>query len=235
MNIFICDDQPEFTEEFERLLSEYFTSRNLVYRIFSFTNGLDLLKSEVYPHIIFLDIKMKELSGMDTARQIRKSNTYSKIIFLTAYKQYVFQSFDVDASHYLIKPIAPKKLHAVLDHVTMQLNPPAMKFFTVQSGPDIIHLPYSDILFLEVQNRKITVHTQTENIDFYGKLDSLEKGLPSQFVRCHRSYIANMDFIMRFNKSDLFFTNGEIIPVSKRKYEAFSLAFMKYIQREGLS
>lgn len=235
MNIFICDDQPEFTAEFERQLNEYFTSRNLLYRLFSYTKGTDVLNAEVYPHIIFLDIKMAGLSGMETARQIRKNNTHSKIIFLTAYKQYVFQSFDVDASHYLIKPIAPQKLHAVLDHVIMQLNPPAMQFLTVQSGQDIIRLPYFDILFMEVQNRKITVHTQTENIVFYGKLESLEKGLPTQFFRCHRSFIANMDFIMRFNKSDLFFTNGEIIPISKRKYEKFTMAFMEYIQGEGLS
>lgn len=235
MNLFLCDDQPEFMAEFEKQLNEYFISRNLFFQLFSYSNGTQLLDSKIYPDIIFLDIKMEGLSGLETAKNIRKNNSRSKIIFLTSYKQYVFQSFDVDASHYLIKPVNPKKLHTVLDHVIGQLTASSTQFLTFQSGQVTIRLPYSEIMFLEVQNRKIIVHARTETANFYGKLEILEKNLPPQFFRCHRSFIANMDFILRFNKTDLFFTNGETIPVSKRKYPDFSLAFMKFIQKEGLS
>lgn len=235
MNLFLCDDQPEFMAEFETQLNEYFISRQLSFQLFFYTSGAQLLDAPISPDIIFLDIKMEGLSGLETAKNIRKYNSRSKIIFLTAYKQYVFQSFDVDASHYLIKPVNPKKLHAVLDHVIGQLEAPSTQFLVFQAKTSTIRLPYSEILFLEVQNRKIIVHTRTETTVFYGKLETLEKNLPPQFFRCHRSFIANMDFILRFNKTDLFFTNGETIPVSKRKYTDFSLAFMKFIQKEGLS
>lgn len=235
MNLLLCDDQSEFIKEFTKQLEGYFLSRQVSFQLFVFSKGEDLLKADISPDIIFLDIKMGGLSGIETARILRNNQIRSKIIFLTAYKQYVFDAFDVDASHYLIKPVKEKKLEAVLDHVMEQLTSAKTQFLTVQSGSCIQRFSYSDILYLEVRNRKVTVHSQTGNVDFYGKLDTLEKCLPVHFFRCHRSFIVNMDFVMQICKTDLLLTNGEFIPVSKRKYQDFSIAFMKQMQKEGLS
>lgn len=235
MNLLLCDDQSEFIKEFTKQLEGYFLSRQVSFQLFVFSKGEDLLKADISPDIIFLDIKMGGLSGIETARILRNNQIRSKIIFLTAYKQYVFDAFDVDASHYLIKPVKEKKLEAVLDHVMEQLNSAKTQFLTVQSGSCIQRFSYSDILYLEVRNRKVTVHSQTGNVDFYGKLDTLEKCLPVHYFRCHRSFIVNMDFVMQISKTDLLITNGEFIPVSKRKYQDFSIAFMKQMQKEGLS
>ncbi len=235
MNLFLCDDQSEFIKEFTKQLEGYFLSRQVSFQLSVFSNGEDLLKADISPDIIFLDIKMGGLSGIETARILRNNQIRSKIIFLTAYKQYVFDAFDVDASHYLIKPVEEKKLEAVLDHVMKQLTSAKTQFLTVQSGSCIQRFSYSDLLYLEVNNRKVTVHSQMGNVDFYGKLDTLEKCLPVHFFRCHRSFIVNMDFVMQISKTDLLITNGELIPVSKRKYQDFSIAFMKQIQKEGLS
>lgn len=234
MNVLICDDHPIYMKEFAKQLEGYFQSHKIPLRLFTFTNGNQLLSSGISPDILFLDIKMEELSGLETARRLRKENTRSKIIFLTAYKQFVFQAFDVDASHYLIKPVKEEKLEAVLTHVIGQLVPPEKEFLTIQSGSSIQRLPYSDILYLEISDRKISVHTKTGTVYFYGKLEALEKMLPVQFFRCHRSIIVNMDTIMSFDKTNIFLANREAIPVSKRKYQEFSKAFMKQIQKEGL-
>ncbi len=235
MNVFLCDDQPLYMEEFAKQLEGYFHSRKISFQLSAFTDGNQLLNSGISPDIIFLDIKMGELSGLETARRIRKDNTRSRIIFLTAYKQFVFQAFDVDASHYLIKPVKEEKLEAVLNHVIGQLVPPEKEYLTFQSGLSIRKLPPSDILYLEVRNRKVSVHSKTGVFDFYGKLEVLEKKLPARFFRCHRSFIVNMDTVMRFDKTDIFLMNGESVPVSKRKYQEFSMAFMKQMQKEGLS
>lgn len=235
MNLLLCDDEIEFTKEFAKQLEGYFLSRQVSFQLFVFSNGEDLLKSDISPDIIFLDIKMGGLSGIETARILRKNQNRSKIIFLTAYKQYVFDAFDVDASHYLIKPVKEEKLEAVLDHVMKQLTSAKTQFLTVQSGSCIQRFSYTDILYLEVRNRKVTIHSQVGTVDFYEKLDTLEKCLPVHFFRCHRSFIVNMDFVARICKTDLFLSNGELIPVSKRKYQDFSIAFMKQMQKEGLS
>lgn len=235
MNLFLCDDQTEFTEVFKKQLEEYFLSRKISFQLFVCSKGEDLIHSEITPDIIFLDIKMAGLSGIETARILRENRSRSKIIFLTAYKEYVFEAFDVDASHYLIKPVKKEKLEAVLDHVTGQLALPENQCLTFQSDGYTHRFYYPDILYLEVRDRKVTVHGKTGNADFYGKLEVLEKILPSQFFRCHRSFIVNMESVMRYGRTDLLLSNGESVPVSKRKYQEFSMAFMKQMQKEGLS
>lgn len=234
MNVFICDDQPVFTEEFSRQLEGYFKKQELSLRLFTFLSGERLLDCDIKPDIIFLDIKLYGMSGLETARQLRKSGCQAKIIFLTAYKQYVFQAFDVDASHYLIKPVKEEKLESVLNHVISQTSQ-KKQCLSLQSGSALVRLPYEDLLYLEVRDRKVSVHTRDNSVDFYGKLEALEKQLPDSFFRCHRSFIVNMEYVMSFNKTDLFLSNGHSIPVSKRKYPAFSKAFMDFVRQEGLT
>lgn len=235
MNVFLCDDQPVFMEEFSAQLKEYFKKRQIPLKLSAFTSGRELLEAEAVPDILFLDIRMDGMSGLETARILRKRSAQMKLIFLTAYKQYVFLAFDVDASHYLIKPVKEEKLEAVLNHVIGQLSLAAPRFLTLQSGSSTLRLPCRDILYLEVRDRKVFVHTLEKTQAFYGKLDALEGKLPEVFYRCHRSFIVNMEAVVRLDKTDLFLRNGEAVPVSKRKYHDFSLAFMNFLQKEGLS
>ncbi len=235
MNLFLCDDQPEFTNKFTKQLEGYFLLKKVPFQLTVFSNGEDLLNTDITPDIIFLDIKMGGISGIETARILRKKLIRSKIIFLTAYKEYVFEAFDVDASHYLIKPVNTDKLEAVLDHVIGQLRALHEEYLTIQSGSSIQRFSYSEILYLEVRNRKVTIHTRNTDLEFYQQLETLEKTLPTQFFRCHRSFIVNMDSVMRLSKTDIFLSNGECIPISKRKYYDFSIAFMKQMQKEGLT
>lgn len=234
MNVFLCDDQAEFMHGFANDLKGYFSARKMSFQLFLFTDGAKLLCSGIAPDIIFLDIKMGKESGLETARKIRETNTRTKIVFLTAYKQYVFQSFDVDASHYLIKPVSEQKLYAVLDHVIRQLNPFKESPIIVRSGQATLCVSCSDLLYIEVNNKTVTLHNENGITEFRGKLESVEKNLPPRFYRCHRSFIVNMDYVVRFDKMDLHLANGELIPVSKRKYQEFSRTFLKHIKKEGL-
>jgi two-component system response regulator LytT len=235
MNIFLCDDQAEFMHEFANDLEGYFRTRKMPFQLFLFTAGTELLSSSVVPDLIFLDIKIGEESGLETARKIRETNSRTKLVFLTAYEQYVFQSFDVDASHYLIKPVSRQKLDTVLDHIIRQLNPLKEPPIIVKSGQRTICISCSDLLYIEVNNKTVTLHNKNDTTEFYGKLEAIEKNLPARFYRCHRSYIVNMDYVVRFDRMDLHLANGESIPVSKRKYQDFSRAFIRHIKKEGLS
>ncbi|MGC6176587.1 LytR/AlgR family response regulator transcription factor [Lacrimispora sp. 38-1] len=234
MNVFLCDDQAEFMHEFANDLEGYFRTRKISFRLFLFTDGANLLCSGIAPDIIFLDIKMGKESGLETARKIREINTRTKIVFLTAYKQYVFQSFDVEASHYLIKPVSEQKLYAVLDHVIRQLNPLKEPPIIVKSGQTTLCVTCFDLLYIEVNNKTVTLHNKNGIIEYSGKLEAIETDLPARFYRCHRSYIVNMDYVVRFDRMDLHLANGESIPISKRKYQDFSSAFLRHMKKEGL-
>nr|WP_288828942.1 LytTR family DNA-binding domain-containing protein [uncultured Clostridium sp.] len=234
MNVFLCDDQAEFMHGFANDLKGYFRNRKISFRLFLFTDGANLLCSGIAPDIIFLDIKMGKESGLITARKIREINTRTKIVFLTAYKQYVFQSFDVDASHYLIKPVSEQKLYAVLDHLLRQLNPLKEPPIIVKSGQTTLCVSCSDLLYVEVNNKTVTLHNKNDITEFSGKLEAIETNLPARFYRCHRSFIVNMDYVVRFDKMDLHLVNGESVPVSKRKYQDFTRAFLRHMKKEGL-
>lgn len=234
MNIFVCDDQPVFTEEFKIQLENYFTNRGIGLKLYTFAEGRQLLACKAKPDIIFLDVKLEGISGIETARSLRRSGSRAKIIFLTAYKQYVFQAFDVDASHYLIKPVEAKKLETVLNHVIGQLAP-QKQCLTLQANASLLRLPYDEITYIEVRDRKVTVHTLDGLVDFYGRLEALEKQLPDCFFRCHRSFIVNMECVISFNRTDIFLKNHQSVPVSKRRYQDFSAAFMTFIRQEGLT
>lgn len=232
MNLTICDDQPEFIEEFKARLENYFSARGLACFIFTYTDGRHLLDADTVSDIIFLDIKMGDLSGLKTAQMIREKDLRVKIVFLTAYKQYVFQAFDVDASHYLVKPVSEEKLTNVLDHLVAQIQEAVRQFVSFKTGNSVLRLSQDDIIYLEVIDRKVFAHTRGGVEAFYGRLDSLEKQLPSIFYRCHRSYIVNMSAVTRLGKADLLLCNGETVPISKRKYADFARAFMQLIREE---
>ena len=94
-------------------------------------------------------------------------------------------------------------------------------------------MPLEQILYLEVLDRKIYLHTSEETVPFYGKLEDLEPALPGTFFRCHRSYIVNLRHVQYYNKNEIRLDNEDRIPLSKRRYKSFGLAFMHYLKESG--
>lgn len=103
----------------------------------------------------------------------------------------------------------------------------------IRQGTAVRRIPFGQILYLEVINRKIHLHTKNEILPFYGKLEELEPALPETFFRCHRSYIVNLSHVQRYDKKDIWLCNEEQIPLSKRRYQAFGLRFMNYLKESG--
>lgn len=99
-------------------------------------------------------------------------------------------------------------------------------------GKSSIKVLLDSIHFFEVQNRIINIHTERQVIQYYDKLTNIESKVPKDiFFRCHRSYIVNLKYVMKFNKTDIILDDGTRIMLSKSKYDEFSRAFLKYIKR----
>lgn len=233
LNIAICDDDPFFIDTFAAVLGEYLAEFDIKFQIHRFLKGESLIKAADIYDILFLDIKLGSLSGLDTARMLRERRTQVPIVFLTSYKQYVFEAFDVEAFHYLLKPITPQKLYFVVDRLLNRLEQERISYLTFKSGSAVHTIPFGDILYGEVMDRKIFIHTTNEVVEFYGKIQELEEKMQSDFFRCHRSYLVNLSKVKRFEKTDILLTNGETIPLSKRKYAGFSVAFFDYIRKDS--
>lgn len=232
MNIALCDDEPILLKTLKDQITNIFQNHNITCSISIFLSGEALLESSYHFDIIFLDIKLDGISGMDTANLLRKHNNHSKIIFLTAYKQFVFQAFDVDASHYLLKPVQPEKLELVIMHIVNKIDSHNKSCLSFKSNAATYSIPFYSIYYIEVINRKIFLYTENGIVEFYEKLSSLENRLTKEFFRCHRSYIVNLSQVYRYESNIIYMKNGVQIPLSRRKYADFSISFMENLKTE---
>ncbi len=234
LRIAICDD-----EIFQRLdttnkLKNILKNNNFNYEIEEFSSGENLLSSEGYFDVVFLDIKMDKLSGIDTAKKIRENNSTSKIIFLTSFKEYVFQAFDVSAFHYLIKPVSEEKILEITDKFLKAFHEEKSNDFylVITKGRQAIKILLDSIYFFEMQNRIVLIHTTNGIIEYYDKISNIEEKIPSNgFFRCHRSFIVNLKYVIKFDKSSITLENNTKIMLSKRKYDDFSKSFLIYLKR----
>lgn len=239
MRIAICDNEKEIRD----LLGDMVKSSYPEADLFFYASGEELLQAEEQPDILFLDIQMPGKNGMDTARELRKSNERTILIFVTGMEEYVFQSFDVGAFHYLVKPFTDEKFETVLHHAVEQSeridsllqvkqSEQEEKYIMVKSGGVHTKILWRDIIYAEVFNRKIMIHSMDGDIEYYGKMMDLEKSLGEDFFRPHRAYLIHFKYVVKYNASTVYLERGTAL-MAKQNYGEFVKRYLKYIQRKG--
>ncbi len=231
MRIAICDDEKEIRTYMARNIRFLYEDAEILL----FEDGKSLLDYTEQIDILFLDIQMQEMDGLTVARELRKAKNTVTIIFVTAIEEYVFQAFDVGAFHYLVKPFDQAKFFEVLRKAAegrkeiSQKEKREEEGILIKKGAVTRRIYLSEIIYLEVFNRIITLHTAGEDIEFYGKLMELEKSLGDRFVRCHRSYIVNLRYVLKYDATGITLDNGTKVLLAKQKYAEFVKCYMKYI------
>lgn len=215
-------------------VKQYLKKINIEVQICCFTSGEELVYSNKYFDIIVMDIKMNGINGMEAVRLLRSKGKNSQVIFVTFSKEYVFEAFDVDAIHYLLKPVTDEDLFLALDKAIGKTEQKDSQTITISKGSTIQIIPIRDILFCEAVDHKIYINTTRGKIDYYGKMDTLQKQLDNRFFRCHRSYIVNMNFVSGKEQDSIRMTNGEKVLVSRRKRQAFTQQLLAFIRNEVL-
>ncbi|CEO32643.1 LytR/AlgR family response regulator transcription factor [Paraclostridium sordellii] len=232
LKIAICDDEKSQINLLKNILSIHLDLKGLDYRIYEFDCGeslIDSITKESYD-IIFSDIEMKAINGIDTAKNIRLHNKKSVIIFVTSYPDFVFQGYEVKAFNYILKPYTSEKIGKVLDSALEELNEIQDKFYVVESKSKTVKINLSNTYYFTSDKRKVNAVTFTETIDFYDKLDNLEKNLPSFFVRIHQRYLVNINHVSSVESSSLVI-NKEVLPISRGRYNSFMIEFAKTMLR----
>ena len=155
----ICDDEPVMAQEITNQLSQYMLEKGLTsYCVNSFSNGRSLLENGCDFDVIFLDIQMEYLNGMETAKMLRQRKNHSILIFVTVLKEYVFDAFEVEAFDYLIKPLDSGHFKRTMDRVIISLQSKEAKSIVIQRGTSCEVILLEQILYCEVQGRKIYIH-----------------------------------------------------------------------------
>lgn len=235
LRIAICDDENGICEEINRLAKQQAPDCSTEI----FLSGEALLKSSGEYDLYFLDIQMGAINGIKTAEAIRqrqqeKHLPKSLIIFITGLREHMSDAFDVNAFHYLLKPINREKFIAVFDRAIEELetlrkeNPSIL----LKDGDAHIQLFHKDIYFVESYNKKMLFHTADAVHEHYMKLSTLESELGWPFYRCHRCYLVNLGVVRRYTASSILLQNGETIPLAQKKYSHFVNAVMQYMKKD---
>lgn len=146
-------------------------------------------------------------------------------------EELVFDSFEVQAFDYFVKPVNHERFHKTMERLLSDMQNSSETNLFIQRGNEWSIIPFDDIMYCEIINRKIYLHLERQEvIDFYEKIENMEKKLDNRFFKCHRSYIINLKYVRNYKKDTAYLCNGEEIPVSRLRNEEFTNAILQYMK-----
>lgn len=232
LQIVICDDEQKLRNALQNVVTKELQLRGIDYKITGFDCGESLITKlgETDFDIIFLDIEMKKLNGVETAKQIRLHNQRAVIIFVTSYPDYVFQGYEVKALNYVLKPYKEDKIIELLYAALKDLNTSIEQYYSIEQKSGVIKLPLSSVYYFYSDKRSVIAVSESSEISFYGKLNEVELELPDFFVRIHNRFLVNINHVTAVNALSTACA-GEEIPVSRKYRQKLAVAFAKTMLR----
>ena len=233
MNIAICDDELIQIAQIESLLHSYRNEKRPDLRWSVFQTGFSLLtaiESGQNFDAVFLDIYMQDMNGMDVAKTIRKTNATIKILFLTSSPDFAVESYQVEASDYILKPIAREAFFASLDRLSEKLSIKGDNSLVVRdSSSGVSKIPHTQLAYIEASGRNGIVyrsdHTSIKTtLSFSAVLEQLQEY--DNFI--HRSYLVNLNYVYRITKNEVFLTNGTVLPLSRNQQKTVLNRFIDF-------
>jgi DNA-binding LytR/AlgR family response regulator len=222
INIAVCDDDPAFRETLALRLNMYAGSHDMDASVLSFSNGLELMISEVKYDLIFLDYKMGIMNGLETAKKLRKKGLRCPIIFVTSFNEIVYDVFEVNAFRFLTKPVESEALERAMDDfLALYKNSRVINFV---SNGNAVSLVSSDITYVEGKGRGCIVHTDTEAYPVLQSLSMFSEGLPEHFFRSHRNFNVNLGSVGEVEQGLIRMKNGASVKLDKSRHTALKIA-----------
>ena len=246
MKIALCDDEPAEIKYLSMNIRRWAENNNIILTVLSFS-GADALfanYTDITPDILILDIEMPGTNGIELAKKIRaeyKNNTV-QIIFVTGYADYISLGYEVDALHYLMKPVKEDKLFEVLDRALQKLKKIEKTVIFSSIYGENVPISINDIMAVESfahyseitvsQNAKTTAITKIKVKMPLHEIERILDETGGNFVKCHRSYIVGLKHIKKITKTDIVLDDDTAVPLSRRLYDSVNQAVMKYFKEQ---
>lgn len=232
MNISICDDDEFSIQKIKTMILEYFESNDLVTpNISIYSDGMSLLNSDIIPDIVYLDIEMPGLNGIQVGNALMKRNKNTLIIVITSYMEYLDAAMKFHVFRYLSKPIDEKRfLLNLKDAISEYTNSGKIICLETKSENQIIST--LDIIFIEVFNRNTLIHTTLGTYHSTKPISYWESVLDEDFFyQPHRSNIINLHYVSGFSSSSIFLCNNKYEAyLTIRKSKQFKKQYMTFLE-----
>ena len=228
----VCDDEPSMAQELADRLASYMEDRRIgAFSVSRFSDGRALLESGGGFDVVFLDIRMGEPDGMETARELRLRGERCLLVFVTVLKELVFDAFETEAYDYLLKPLDAARFRRTMDRVLRTLGPRDGEGIVIRRGSGCEVVPLRDIVYGEVLGRKIYLHKEDGTVaDYYGRMEDLERRVDGRFFKCHRSYLVGLDYVRGCRDGQVLLPRGEVIPVSRLRERELTQALLRHLK-----
>lgn len=252
IRVAICDDEANIRS----LLASLIRRQDPTCQITEYAGSNAYLQDEREHDLLFLDIELSgrqapngingmepgdaqapgAMNGVELARKLRRLplSRQPVIIFVTGYDSYVYEAFDVEAFQYLLKPLDEIRFGDVFRRAAEKIaacEGQQGRPLIIQSAgvSRVVALP--DIYYIESQSHKLLLHLRDGCLEYYGKMGDLEQELQGRFSRIHKGYLVNLAYVEQYSRSEAVLTDGTRLMISKRKYDAFARAHLRFLRQ----
>ena len=232
MKIAICDDNLNIVDEVKNLLDEYALSKNLSLDISTFNDGQAVLESDERFNIAILDVEMPGCNGIELGKILREKNRHIVLMYITSHKKYLDEALNLKAARFFEKPIDSKRFYDGLDNALKRIDNTTIKFFLKEDNASV-RINANDIIYVEIEpigHRKTKIVTEEKTYISSNKIVFWEEHLISSlFVKTHKSYIINMEYITKYENNTLQLDGKYNIPISRNYQSSVHKAFIRYM------
>ncbi len=237
MRICLVDDESSQLDLLNSLIQKWASKNGVDVNISFYSSSEEMLFEceGVFPYdIILLDIQMGEMNGLKLGKKIRETDQTVMIVFVSGIADYVYEGYEVQALRYLLKPVKEEKLYELLSYVQSKVkNKKSYLIFSLSGEKK--KLCFDNIIYFESLGHYITIHSTKGEFDYKYGIGMLWDNLNgTDFVRTHRSYIVNLKYVEKINKSECELNNQEKIPLSRNSYKLVNKKFIDYYKGQGV-
>lgn len=236
IEIAVVEDEKKEAELLGKLLNEYAVAHSREFNVTYFSEPSKFLDGfrDKYD-LVFLDIQMPGMTGMDVARKLREKNSAVNIVFVTNMVQYAVEGYSVQASDFIVKPASAPSVNRVMNRALAALDRNVDKNVTVKNAADgrTVVVKESEIYYVEGSGHKITYHTAQGDFSDWGSMNAAVAELSSRnFARCHVSFLVNLKYVRETSK-DSVKVGGDVLPISRTQKNAFFAELAAYLGGGG--
>ncbi len=233
LKIAIVEDEKVQAELLENMVNAWAVTESLLVTVKKYASAelfLFSIDDEVPFDILLLDIQMENMNGVELANKLRESNDEVIIIFITAILDYVFKGYEVNALHYILKPVNKQTLFNTFSKANKKHK--TSEFLLVTTEDRNIKIDMLEILYIEASLHDVIIHTLDDDYTVRMKFTEIKNKLNDHFIATHRSFIVNLAYIKHITKTDAVLDNGKKIPLSRRLYPSVCRTFIDYHRGE---